>query len=391
MMMNTHARSLCALFAMALVAPLFAKFPIGDPPGDHYPWGVHDWNRPQPPIVEPAHQVGGAPSDAVVLFDGTAESFQDNWVHAEPEDKRENDWYFEDGAIVCAPGAGYIATKEHFADCQLHIEWQAPPVITSKTGQGRGNSGVFLLGRLEVQVLDNFKNPTYADGTAGAVYGVMPPAANPLRGPGEWQSYDIIFRRPIVKDGVVIDEGSITVLINGVVVQDSTPLDGGGGYKKRKPLNTWYPDKGPLSLQDHGNPVRFRNVWYRPLRPRATEGGTDGRLSKEVSMAKRSEIAAGIREEAQSLEGMEKIEKLLASQVYFFDADAWVVGDTLISTFVDQLLNASEEAIERQRWSIINLFNKLDYLEHHHIIETGYQPRAELKAIADARGWLDKK
>ena len=129
----------------------------------------------------------------------------------------------------------------------------------------------FFPGGIEIQVLDNYNNPTYPDGFAGAVYGVMPPAANALRAPGQWQSYDIIYRRPIVRDGVVLDQGSMTVLVNGVVVQDSTPLDVGGGHKERKALNHAYPDAGPLLLQDHGNPVHFRNIWCRPLRPRPVE------------------------------------------------------------------------------------------------------------------------
>ena len=139
-------------------------------------------------------------------------------------------------------------------------------------------------GMVEVQVLDNYKNPTYADGSAGAVYGLMPPAVNALRPSGEWQSYDIIFRRPIARDGVILDFGSLTVLLNGVVVQDNTPLEGGSGHKKRKPLDRIFPELGALMLQDHGNPVRFRNIWYRPLRPRALDGGTDGRLSEESTL-----------------------------------------------------------------------------------------------------------
>ncbi|HAV12161.1 MAG TPA: DUF1080 domain-containing protein, partial [Opitutae bacterium] len=238
------------------------------------------------------------------------------------------------------------------------------------------------------QVLDNYQNPTYADGTAGAVYAVMPPAVNPLRGPGEWQSYDIIFRRPIVRDGVVLDEGSMTVLINGVVVQDSTPLDGGGGYKKRKALNTWYPDQGPLTLQDHGNPVRYRNIWYRSLRTRPVDGGTDGRIAEEVTMAKRAEIAADIRKEADGLDGLAKIEKLLTAHVYLYEANAWAESDTLVSAYVADLKTASNRQIDAQKSDILNLFKKLDYLEHHKIIDAGYQPRADLKAIADAREWL---
>jgi hypothetical protein len=377
-------------FIAAVVSPLTAQFPIGDPPDATHPWGVHDWNRPQPATVEPGARAGDAPSDAVVLFDGTAASFE-NWVHTKPKDKRRGEWYIDNGSLVCQPGAGYIATKQHFGDIQLHVEWMAPPVNEDKAGQQRGNSGVFLLGQIEVQVLDNFNNPTYADGTAGAVYAVMPPAVNSLRGPGQWQSYDIIFRRPIIKDGVVIDEGSMTVLVNGVVVQDSTPLDGGGGYKKRKPLNQAYPDVGPLTLQDHGNPVRYRNIWYRPLRPRPVDGGTEGRLSETTTMAKRSEIAAGIRSEAQSLEGLAKIEKLLTAHVYLYEATAWAENDALVSAYLAQLEGASDEQINQQRWDILNLYHKLAYLEYHKIIDLGYAPTVALKAIADARDWLPKK
>lgn len=372
-----------------IVASLSAQLPIGDPPDATHPWGVHDSNRPQPAIVVPGERCGDAPSDAIVLFDGTAASLA-NWVHLKPEDKRKGDWIVKDGALQCVPGAGYIATKEQFGDCQLHVEWMAPPVDEQKLGQQRGNSGVFLLGQIEVQVLDNYQNPTYADGTAGAVYGVMPPAANPLRASGEWQSYDIIFRRPIVKDGVVIDEGSMTVFVNGVVVQDSTPLDGGGGYKKRKSLSTIYPEKGPLALQDHGNPVRFRNIWYRPLRPRPADGGTDGRLSEAATMAKRSEIATRLREAANALQGLARIEKLLTAQVYLYDAAAWSECDTLVSAYVSSLRHASDAQIQSQREDIMNLYRQLDYLEHHRIIDAGYAPRAELKAIADARNWLKK-
>lgn len=373
---------------LSAAAPLFAAFPIGDPPDATHPWGVHDWNRPQPPIVQPGANQGDAPSDAVVLFDGTEASLN-NWVHQRPDDKRQGDWHIEAGALVCKPGAGYIASKDHFGDSQVHVEWMAPPVIEHTKGQQRGNSGVFLMGQIEVQVLDNYNNPTYADGTAGAVYAVMPPAVNPLRGAGEWQSYDIIFRRPIVKDGVVLDEGSMTVLINGVVVQDSTPLDGGGGHKKRKSLNHGYPEVGPLTLQDHGNPVRYRNIWYRPLRPRPVDGGTDGRLSEAVTMAKRSEIANRIREEAKGMRGLAKIQKLLLAHVYLYDANAWATDDALVTAYVSRFESASDVQIDNQRWDIINLYRDLAYLEHHKIIDRGYAPTVALKAIADARGWLD--
>ncbi|MEN8663198.1 MAG: DUF1080 domain-containing protein [Lentimonas sp.] len=372
------------------VSSLSAEFPIGDAPDATHPWGVHDHNRPQPPIVVPGEELGDAPSDAVVLFDGTEASLH-NWVHTKPKGKRRGDWLVKDGALQCVPGAGYIATKEQFGDCQLHVEWMAPPVEQQKLGQERGNSGVFLMGQIEVQVLDNYKNPTYADGTAGAVYAVMPPAANPLRGPEQWQSYDIIFRRPIVKDGVLIDEGSMTVLVNGVVVQDSTPLDGGGGYKKRKSLTTAYPKVGPLSLQDHGNPVRFRNIWYRPLRPRATDGGTEGRLSEEATATKRREIAADVRARGAELYGYAKMTNLLEAYLYDNDPSAWAECDALVVAYVDALEHQSDANIVSARWDIVNLYQQLKYLQQFDMLSKKYAPVSALKAIADTHNWLKKK
>lgn len=374
----------------AVLPTLCAAFPIGDAPDATHPWGVHDYNRPQPPIVEPGEGCGDAPSDAIVLFDGTEASLA-NWVHRKPGDKRKGDWMVKDGALQCVPGAGYIETVAEFGDCQLHIEWMAPPVEEHKLGQQRGNSGVFLLGEIEVQVLDNYQNPTYADGTAGAIYGVMPPAVNPLRGANQWQSYDIIFRRPIVKDGVVIDEGSMTVLVNGVVVQDSTPLDGGGGYKKRKALTTVYPEKGPLALQDHGNPVRFRNIWYRPLRPRATDGGTDGRLSKEATKQKRREIAADVRLRGADLNGYAKMTNLLEAYLYDNDPAAWAECDRLVVAYVDALKSKTNADIKKARWDIVNLYRHLTYLQQFDMLLDQYPPVDTLKAIADANDWLKKK
>lgn len=372
------------------VTQLSAKFPLGDPPDATHPWGVHDHNRPQPPLVVPGKNCGDAPSDAIVLFDGTEASLT-NWVHTKPKGKRKGDWLVKDGALQCVPGAGYIQTKEEFGDCQLHVEWMAPPVDEKKLGQSRGNSGVFLMGQIEVQVLDNYQNSTYADGTAGAVYGVMPPAANPLLGANQWQSYDIIFRRPIVKGGALIDEGSMTVLINGVVVQDSTPLDGGGGYKKRKSLTTVYPDQGPLSLQDHGNPVRFRNIWYRPLRPRATDGGTEGRLSAQATAQKRAEIAVKVRERGAELSGYEKMTNQLEAYLYDNDPVAWVECDVFVVAYVDALKQRSETDIVNARWDIVNLYRHLTYLQQFEMLSKEYPPADTLKAIADSHNWLKKK
>jgi hypothetical protein len=179
----------CSLYCLLLgLVGAEEKAFLGEPPDTYHPWAVHDRNRPQPPVVEPGNKLGDAPSDAVVLFDGSEASFA-NWRHVKADDDREVDWQVIDGALQPQKGAGYLETVEAFGDCQLHLEWTAPTDIQGD-GQKRGNSGVFLMGMVEVQILDNYENPSYADGMAGAVYAVMPPAANALRAPGEWQSYD---------------------------------------------------------------------------------------------------------------------------------------------------------------------------------------------------------
>jgi hypothetical protein len=361
----------------------------GDPPDRHHPWAVHDDRRPQPPRVEPAEILGGAPSDAVILFDGTEASLE-NWVHVLTEDKRKGNWVVKEGALQCVPGAGYIASKEQFGDCQLHLEWSAPLPVQGN-GQRRGNSGVFLMGMVEVQVLDNFNNPTYADGTAGAIYGVMPPAANVLRPPGQWQSYDIIFRRPIVRDGVIVAPGSLTVLLNGVVIQDGTPIEGGGGWRKRQPLDRVFPECGQLKLQDHGNPVRYRNIWMRPLRPRAADGGLDGRLAPEVTLAKRQEIAASIRAEALDLDGLERALRLLESLVYEVDTEARLQADGLIQGYLEQLegLERADQLLHKEE--VMSLARALTYLQDHAIIEDTHDTRPRVQSLIRANGWERKK
>jgi hypothetical protein len=229
-------------------------------------------------------------------------------------------WVVKDGVLQCVPGSGYIRTKEEFADCQLHIEWSAPSKVEGNS-QGRGNSGVFLMGAVEVQVLDNYNNPSYPDGMASSIYGINPPLVNPLNAPGEWQSYDIVFRRPIFKDGKEIDPGYITVFVNGVLTQDHTPLEGGGGHMKRsspKSLPRSRPAQNPGPRQS----VRFRNIWYRPLPKRAVDGGEYSRMSEEATAAKRAEIAKGIREDAAKLEGHAKMLRLFESLCYAENAEA---------------------------------------------------------------------
>ncbi len=221
--------------------------------------------QPLPPVVTPGDKPGAPPSDAVVLFDGTEESFKANWTDTRGGPSK---WNVVDGAMESVRRAGYIQSKQKFGSCQLHIEWASPAKVAGN-GQGRGNSGVFLMGTYEVQVLDSFENQTYADGQAGALYGRSKPLVNASRKPGEWQSYDIIFHQPrFDKDGKVTRRATFTVLHNGVIIQDHTVLSGGTGWNGPHAASEYkaHANKLPISMQDHGNPVRFRNVWVRELK-----------------------------------------------------------------------------------------------------------------------------
>jgi len=224
----------------------------------------HDRARPAPTVIAPAvvssgNQVGKAPSDATVLFDGKDLS---KWVAL---DGSPTKWVTRDGYMECVAGSGYVRTLQNFGDCQLHIEW-ATPTPPKGEGQGRGNSGVFFgLDRYEVQVLDSYENKTYSDGSAGAVYGQYPPLVNACLPPGQWQTYDIIYTAPRFDDSDDLTaQARLTVFHNGVLIQNNVELTGPSSWLERAPYRA-HPEKQPISLQDHGNPVRFRNIWIREL------------------------------------------------------------------------------------------------------------------------------
>jgi hypothetical protein len=230
------------------------------------PWPVHSMDRPAPPIVDPGPFAGSPrpPADAVVLFDGTS---LDGWRSAD-DPARPARWRIADGAMEVVPGAGAIATAAAFGDVQLHIEWRSPDPPAGE-GQDRGNSGVFLMGRYEVQVLDSYRSATYADGQAAALYGQFPPLVNASRPPGEWQTYDIVFRRPrFDANGALAEPARMTVLHNGVLVHDHVALEGATRHMERATYEA-HADRLPISLQDHGARVRFRNVWVRDLEARS--------------------------------------------------------------------------------------------------------------------------
>jgi len=224
------------------------------------PWKQHDMNRQRPPVMVPPVQSlpVPAPADAIVLFDGTDVSL---W---EDEDGAPTKWEVTDGAMVSVGGAGSIHTKQGFGDVQLHVEWAAP-VPAEGSSQGRGNSGVYLMGLYEVQILDSYDNKTYADGQAAAIYGQYPPTVNVSRPPGEWQTFDISFRAPRFDvGGRLLEAARMTVVHNGVLVHNNVELAGPTMWLQSLPYEP-HPDRLPLMLQDHRNPVRFRNVWLREL------------------------------------------------------------------------------------------------------------------------------
>jgi len=225
-------------------------------------WHVHDSRRPQPPVVAPAAADAASfarpPADAIVLFDGKDLS---KWRGADGGPAR---WKVADGCFE-VNGGGDVETIDAFGDCQLHLEW-SEPTPPSGDSQGRGNSGLFLMQRYEVQILDCFQNRTYPDGQTGALYGQWPPQVNACRPPGEWQSYDIVFEAPRFEGDRVAAPARVTVIHNGVVLHHAKELLGATAHREVAAYAS-HAAALPLRLQDHGNPVRFRNVWVRPLRP----------------------------------------------------------------------------------------------------------------------------
>ncbi len=211
-----------------------------------------DW--PEPPIITPGREIVGPPSDAIVLFDGKDLSA---WENGES-------WKVENGVATVSRKA--IRTKQSFGDCQLHLEWSSP-VPARGESQGRGNSGIYFMGLYEVQILDSYQNKTYFDGQAGAIYKQTPPMANAMRPPGEWNLYDIVFTAPrFGEDGSLQSPAYLTLIHNGVLLHNHFELTGSTEWNRAASYEP-HAAKLPIMLQDHGNPVRFRNIWLRELKP----------------------------------------------------------------------------------------------------------------------------
>ncbi|MFC1555918.1 DUF1080 domain-containing protein [candidate division KSB1 bacterium] len=245
--------------ALVLCSCTTGEIEIEYVPGPYNVEQMYDENAPQPPVVTPSEDnvFAAPPSDAVVIFDGSDLNQWTGRNNSEPK------WNLGNGYFETVDGTGDIFTKMEFGSCQLHVEWASPDEVAG-SGQDRGNSGVYLMGLYEIQVLDSYKNNTYPPGMAASVYGQNPPLVNASRPPGEWQSYDIVFHRPVFENGKVIKPAEVTVFHNGVLVQDNFKMIGATVYKKA-PQYTEHADKLPLMLQNHHNPVRFRNIWIREV------------------------------------------------------------------------------------------------------------------------------
>jgi hypothetical protein len=384
--------ALCVALPSVLTA---ATGVYGDIPDQKHAWGVHDRNRPNPAKVTAGAEYGKPPSDAVVLFDGSEESFKKNWKHK--RDVRKADWIVRGGAIESVKGAGYLQTISSFGDCQLHIEWASPAKVEG-VGQGRGNSGVFLMGNYEIQVLDSYEtdpskspnpNPNYADGQASAVYAENPPLVNACRAPGEWQTYDIVFHQPVWDGLKMVHPGSVTVFHNGVLTQDHWEMEGLTTHRVRRPLAP-HATKLPLELQDHGNPVRFRNIWIREIPSRyanRTHGGPA--VDENAVMALRRETAARL---------FAKIEKPVKPTIANMQALGEVISyareneyekvwkDTAMA-FHDVLDKMTDDEWNADRKALLELRNSLDTLIRNGAVRQACGTRIRINAAALRLGW----
>jgi len=371
--------------AMAVGTAASAAFAglYGDTPDAKHAWSVHDMNRPRPPVI--SAEPGKAPSDAVVLFDGTS---LDAWASGKDEPCK---WKLvEGGAMEVVPKTGEIHTKAAFGDCQLHIEFATPPAEGSS--QGRGNSGVFLMGMHEIQVLDCFDNDTYPDGQCSSVYGENPPLVNVCRKPGEWQTYDIVFHQPLWDGETLKRPGTVTVLHNGVLTQDHWEFEGLSTHCQRKPLKP-YAAKLPLRLQDHGNRMRFRNIWIREIPSRYANTTHGGPAANEADVtALRKQTAAKLFEAANPADAnkVAALQRLL--EVVGYDtADTYMKPTLELSdAYLKELAGLDKQKLQDRKGDIIGLRNACNVLTRNKVVPEDFPLKAGLQRLISENG-LEKK
>ena len=388
-MKKTLILSAAGLSAAAVFAGLY-----GDTPDAKHAWAVHDRNRPNP--VKITANPGMPPSDAIVLFDGTEKTFA-NWCDKKGEPTK---WKLVDGTLESVKGAGYISTKQAFGDCQLHLEWASPTKVEG-FGQGRGNSGVFLMGMYEIQVLDSFEtdpskdpnpNPNYADGQASAVYAENPPLVNASRGPGEWQTYDIVFHQPIWNGDKMVWPGSVTVFHNGVLTQDHWEMEGLTTHCRRRPLAP-HATKLPLQLQDHGNPVHFRNIWIREIPSRyanTTHGGPAANTADVMRL--RSETAAKLFAKIDSSKvDAPTLCALLEVISYCKEAPYTDALKKVCCAYKAQVEAMDDAALDKAKGDLNSVKSALAVLRRNNVIGEDCKMCKLLDSIWARKGWNKKK
>ncbi len=377
------AKTMVAAMAMGTAASAVFAGLYGDTPDAKHAWSVHDMNRPRPPVitVEP----GKAPSDAVVLFDGTS---MDAWRSGQDDACK---WKIvEGGALEVVPKTGEIHTKDAFGDCQLHLEFATPPAEGSS--QGRGNSGVFLMGMHEIQVLDCFDNDTYPDGQCSSVYAENPPLVNACRKPGEWQTYDIVFHQPIWDGETVKHPGTVTVIHNGVLTQDNWEFEGLSTHCQRKPLKP-YAAKLPLRLQDHGNRMRFRNIWIREIPSRYANTTHGGPAVNEADVAAlRAKTAAKLFEAANLADASKPAALGRMLEILGYDkADTYMKPTLeLADAYLKELAGLDKPKLQDRKGDIIGLRNACNVLTRNKVVADDFKLKAELQRIISENG-LEKK
>ena len=388
-----HVRMMVAALAAGSAATVMAGL-YGDTPDALHAWAVHDMNRPVPKKI--TAEPGQPPSDAIVLFDGTS---LDNWESTKGEPTK---WRLVDGALESVKGAGYIRTKQSFGDCQLHIEWAAPIRVEGQ-GQGRGDSGVFLMGNYEIQVLDSYetevlpdgsnKNPNYADGQAASVYAENPPMVNACRKPGEWQTYDIVFHQPIWEGETLKWPGSVTVFHNGVLVQDHWEMEGLTTHCRRRPLKP-HANKLPLQLQDHGNPVRFRNIWLREIPSRYANTTHGGPAANEADvMALRRETAAKLYARANPADPNKAAALHRLLEVISYEKTEPRINEikTIANAYLAELGGMDKQKLEGRKGEIIGLRNAFNVLIRNKVLPEDCTLRAGLQKIINEQGFEKKR
>ena len=363
----------------------------GDTPDAKHAWAVHDFNRPYPKQVEPP--AGKPPSHAIVLFAGTPESVARNWCAA---DGKPTKWRVKDGAFVCTPRSGMACTRQSFGDAQLHVEWLSPVDDARKHGQLGGNSGVFPMGLYEIQILNSYDpdpdakvERNYPDGIAGSAYAENPPLVNASRPAGMWQSYDIVFHQPVWKDGKVLHPGTVTVFQNGVLVQDAWELEGMSTHRVRRPLVP-HATKLPWKLQDHGDPVPFRNIWIREI-PSRWDNTTHSCMSaKEADVtALREQTAAKLFAQVDpATPDPKNVNGALEVLAYSLKPDYVAAAKKLCAGYEARLKSLSDKDLDAERTFVIGTLKGFNVLIENKVVgQDDFPLRATLQQIATRKKW----